>query len=435
MKGQQHHSAQGNAQREKGGTQQVLGRGQQQGKGEHKLLAREKTRGGTRAWHTQVMERLFDVGSVPPDALRVLEEFGSIVDSVSPLPARRKEDLPRCVNQMSRLLTSCRGERRVGYMNSLDLQAAYVRYFCWWNLVRRVRLFSNMTPSFFDLDSGDVAVDVGSGPLTLPIALYLARPHLRKKHLTWYCTDLSQGVLRLGERLLDRVQRATTGGEWQVVRVQGGLDAPLKRKATLVSCANFLNELVHGRGDDQRLCDRITRSLLSHLSDTDERSRLLLVEPGEATSSALLTRLRASLIERGFAPASPCTHAGDCPMCGKGSENGKWCNFVFDTRDAPLGLKELSRQAGLGKRRASLCFVAMQRGEVGAKKGGALNLRVTGGRMRVEGGEAGWYACCKKGLVVAQSRDELSSGELVCAPGTADPVGKDGKTGLPIVGV
>ena len=381
------------------------------------------------------MESLFAATNVPTDAARVLEEFGHIIDSVSPLPAKRRADLPRCVNQMSRLLTSCRGERRVGYMNSLDLQAAYVRYFCWWNLVRLVRLFSNMTASFFDLDSGDVAVDVGSGPLTLPIALYLARSDLRRKRLTWYCVDLSQSALKLGERLLERVQRATGGGVWQVVRVQGGLDVPLKRKATLVSSANFLNELVHGRGDDQRLCDRIVRSLLSHLSDGDERSRLLLIEPGDPSSSARLTRLRASLIEKGFAPASPCTHSGLCPMSGKGSENGKWCNFVFDTEDAPVGLKELSRQAGLGKKRASLSFVAMQQGGASANKGDTLNLRVTGGRMRVEGGEAGWYACCKAGLVVAQSKMRLSSGELLCAASTAKPVDKDGKTGFPIIRV
>ena len=434
MKGQQRYVAQGSVQQKKDGMGQAASRPRQQGEHNQTPLAHNKECHDTRDQHSRLMESLFATANVPPDAARVLEEFGLIIDSVSPLPAKRGEELPRYVNQMSRLLTSCRGDRRTGYMNSLDLQAAYVRYFCWWNLVRLVRLFSNMAPSFFDLDSGDVAVDVGSGPLTLPIALYLARPHLREKYLTWYCTDLSQSVLKFGERLLEQVQRAMGGGTWQVVRVQGGLDVPLKRKATLVSCANFLNELVHGSGDEGRLCDRIVRSLLSHL-EGDERSRLFLVEPGDPSSSALLTHLRAALIEKGFAPASPCTHSGLCPMSGKGSENGKWCNFVFNTKDAPVGLKELSCQAGLGKRRASLCFVAMRRGKGCTKRGDALNLRVTGGRMRLTGGGSGWYACCKKGLVVAQSKRGLSSGDLLCAATTAKPVGKDSKTGLPIMRV
>ena len=433
MKEQRESGTQCGAQHKRGGTRQVGVLSEHQREHNRKPPAHAKA-GDTQSVHHHVTESLFDGGSVPPDAAGVLEEFGRIVDTVSPLPAKKQEELPRCVNQMSRLLTSCRGERRVGYMNSLDLQAAYVRYFCWWNLVRLVRLFSNMTPSFFDLADGDVAVDVGSGPLTLPIALYLARPELQRKRLVWYCTDLSQGVLRLGERLLERVQRATGGGAWQVVRVQGGLDVPLKRKATLVSCANFLNELVCGREDDQQLCDRITRSLLSHLQG-DERSRLLLVEPGEAASSARLTRLRGHLIERGFTPASPCTHSGDCPMSGKWTDSGKWCNFVFDTDGAPAGLKELSRQAGLDKRRASLCFVAMSQKHTSARTGDMLDLRVTGGRMRLEGGEAGWYACCRRGLVVAQSRDELSSGERLCVPLPREPLARDGKTGLAIVRV
>ena len=435
MKGQQRYVAQGSVQQKKGGTGQAARRPRQQGEHNQTPLAHNKECHDTRDQHSRLMESLFAAKNVPLDATQVLEDFGRIVDSVSPLPAQKREELPRYINEMSRLLTSCRGERRVGYMNSLDLQAAYVRYFCWWNLVRLTRLFSNITPSFFDFDNGDIAVDVGSGPLTLPIALYLARPDLREKQLTWYCTDLSQSVLKLGERLLDRVQRATGGGAWQVVRVQGALDVPLKRKAALVSCANFLNELVHSKKDEGRLCDKITRSLLSHLSDGDERSRLLLVEPGDPASSARLTRLRGHLIEWGFYPASPCTHSGVCPMSGKWTDSGKWCNFVFDTRDAPVGLKELSCQAGLGKRRASLSFVAMQRGKGCAKKEDALNLRVTGGRMHLEGEGAGWYACCKNGLVVAQSKMRLSSGDLVCAPSTQKPVDKDGKTGLDIIRV
>ena len=87
-------------------------------------------------------------------------------------------------------------------MNHPATLAAYTHYFLWWNLVRLTRLFANLPDDFFSLPDGAICLDSGSGPLTVPIAIFLSRPELRDKKLKWYCMDISAQALSIGENLL-----------------------------------------------------------------------------------------------------------------------------------------------------------------------------------------------------------------------------------------
>ena len=181
--------------------------------------------------------------------LAVEEKFDEIIEGVRPLSAKQRTLLSKDIASLSRSLTSERGERRMGYMNETTALTAYAHYFSWWNLVRLVRLFSGFGEDAFPLADGDYCLDIGSGPLTLPIALYIARPELRAKKLTWYCLDYSQNALSLGEDLFLSVA-ARLGGEstWKIVRVKGGLGTAIKHRAALVASANMFNELL-GEGE------------------------------------------------------------------------------------------------------------------------------------------------------------------------------------------
>ena len=131
---------------------------------------------------------LFSSSAIPQDAKDLIENFNKIVSSSHPLSSKQKVFLAKHIRDLSHNLTDERGNRRIGYMNETTALSAYVHYFMWWNLVRLTRLFSNMDKSFFDsLTDESICLDIGSGPLTVVTALFLSRPELRNKKLTWYC--------------------------------------------------------------------------------------------------------------------------------------------------------------------------------------------------------------------------------------------------------
>ncbi|MBO5730041.1 MAG: hypothetical protein J6R67_02480, partial [Treponema sp.] len=138
---------------------------------------------------------------LPAESRQILENFESLVQGVRPLSSRQLLRLPENIRDVSHLLTDQRGGRRMGYLNDTVALSAYMRYFQWWNLLRLTRLFAGLKPSQLNVPDNGICLDIGSGPLTVPIALWLARPDLREKKLTWYCLDHSQTALSLGEEL------------------------------------------------------------------------------------------------------------------------------------------------------------------------------------------------------------------------------------------
>lgn len=409
---------------------------------------------------TKIVQSLFDIKNLPDDAQKVLRDFDQIAQSAMPANSKQLVALPKIIRELSHQMTDDRGSRRLGYMNEKTFLASYVRYFMWWNLVRLARLFSNLDFDF--LSGGGVCLDIGSGPLTLPCALWLARPDLRQKKLVWYVMDISQLALSLGEEIFLSVAAATGGEPWKIVRVKGPLGTAVKEKARFVTCANMFNELLQSRGGEPPdfLAKKYSQALFKYLdfeSGPANEGRaasdrggpaIFLAEPGTPNSARFVSLMRDAFIRRGLFALAPCPHQQSCPMdgrrAGKGGANGKWCNFAFDTDDAPKKLLALSAKAGIPKERAVLSFVlasaetACKPKDCGTRESDASSKSVdekksfaspkSGGLLRVasdiirlpperEGQKprVGHYACSEQGLVLALSKGgkRVYSGDLL----------------------
>lgn len=382
---------------------------------------------------------LFSAKSIPADSRDIIENFDRIVDSVRPLSAKQSRALPTQIRALSHLLTDERTSRRLGYMNQAENLAAYARYYEWWNIFRLVRLFCNMEDGVFDVRDGDAALDIGSGPLTAVIALFLARPELRARRISFYCTDISASALAFGEELFRAVSGALNCEAWKIIRVKGPFGTPVKERASLVLCANVFNEAAGSPKSDTRVFSaRAAHTLMSYLKEEGERAGAVLIEPGDPHSSRILTSIRARFeTRRGeprFTAVSPCPHDGACPMSGGAGR--KWCNFAFGTEDAPPRLKRLSEAASLPKVRAALSFVAFERGaRDAARGGGALLCRVASDAIRLPAGRTGYYGCSERGLLLLVPDAPLKSGQLVSIKGASAAFPVDGKSGALIVNI
>jgi hypothetical protein len=350
------------------------------------------------------------------------------------------------VAELSRLLTSGRGGRPEGYLGRPPLLSAYLRYFLPWNLYRLVRILPALPLALKD---GDAVTDLGSGPLTLPLALWIARPELRPLALEIRCLDRTETALKAGKQLF----AALAGTQpWQIRTIHAPLDAPVKGPpAALVAAVNVYNELFwdipHTDSRALTLAAGKEARRLSALASPE--GAVLVVEPGVPRSGEFIARLRAAFREQGRPPLAPCTHAGPCPFPGgrlQAGEKQKWCHFAFDTAGAPPQLRELSAAAGLPKERAALSFLLAGGGQQDAATGRAgTAIRVMSDPFPLppsdgKAGRYGRYGCSEKGavLVFGEQRaiDGLDAGALFRAP--VDEAGKerrDPKTGSLMVPV
>ena len=390
---------------------------------------------------------MFSASAIPLDAQNVIGEFDKIVQSVFPANGRQLASLPKNINALSHTLTDERSERRRGYMNAPETLAAYARYFSWWNIVRFTRLFANFEKDAFALSDGDVCLDVGSGPLTAVISLWLARPELRNKKLTWYCMDISQTSLALGEDLyLSIASRVpppdkSAAAHWTIVRAKGALGDPLRQKASLIVCADMLNELkeTDERSDEVR-AKQYASSLLSYAA---KKYSLLIIEPGVPDAARIISLMRDTLIKKNMTIVSPCPHTHSCPMNGYRAHTGsasKWCNFAFSTEDAPPALLKLSEDAKLPKTRAvvSFLFVKSEAENTGKKSARAeFPIRIISDAISLAGRASGHYACSLLGLTLAvpASGRLLSSGDCITVSPLPDSarLSKDEKSGAAVI--
>ena len=387
---------------------------------------------------TQKINSLFDEQKIPQDAKAIVENFSEIIDSTHPLNSKQRQSLPKQVRELSHYLTDERGSRRVGYMNQTSALSAYVHYFLWWNLVRLTNLFANFPDSYFNLSDNAICVDIGSGPLTVPISLFLARPELRKKHLTFYCVDISQQSMTFGENLFFTIAARLQETAWKIVRVKGEFGVEIKEKAELVTCSNVFNELNETSSmPPDFLAKKLTEKLLSYTDEKNSNAKILLVEPGFPKSARLLSLLRDSLMRKNFMPFSPCTHFGECAMQGKKGE--KWCNFCFGTENAPSKLKKLSLAAQLQKERLVLSFIAakkmtaeeIQKTEDLQKD--FLEFRIASDKIFLPGKRSGFYPCSKLGLLLVVTEKNLSSGDCFKIKMPTLPLLQDKKSGAGII--
>ena len=396
---------------------------------------------------------LFDTTRLSKDSVAILNSFDEIIQGVRPLNSRQLQQLPEHIRNLSHQLTDDRASRRLGYMNDNIQLSSYVRYYTWWNLVRLTRLFANLPDSVFPT-SDTTCLDLGSGPLTVVTALWLARPELRKLHLTWYCLDVSANSLALGEDIyLSVAAKAKATDEsiepWQIIRVKGPFGTPIKQKAGFLTCANMLNELDQASDMPPEFQTKKYYEQLQRYTEKD--AGIILVEPGVPKAARTLSLLRTRYIKDGRSIAAPCPHTGDCPMSGfkayTGSKN-KWCNFAFSTEDAPRKLQKLSDMAKLPKERATLSFMAVASSSAVVSTGSTTDttdIRITSDKLRLPNYMCGYYGCSQYGLVLVTLPDENNtrlpkppfrpkSGDLISVKTkTPDSLPKDEKSGATII--
>ena len=405
------------------------------------------TKGNT---SSKLITSLFDTSSLTRETVTILNSFDEIIQGVRPLNSRQLQQLPEHIRNLSHQLTDDRASRRLGYMNDNIQLSSYVRYYTWWNLVRLTRLFANLPDSVFPT-SDTTCIDLGSGPLTVVTALWLARPELRKLHLTWYCLDVSANSLSLGEDIfLSIAAKAKAADEsiepWQIIRVKGTFGTPIKQKAGFLTCANMLNELDQASDMPPEFQTKKYYEQLQRYTEKD--AGIILVEPGVPKAARTLSLLRSRYIKDGRTIAAPCPHAEECPMSGfkayTGSKN-KWCNFAFTTEDAPHKLQKLSDMAKLPKERATLSFVAVSRADTPTNTETSGNIRITSDKLRLPNYMCGYYGCNQYGLVLVTLPDDNNtrlpkppfrpkSGDLIqVKTKTPDSLPKDEKSGALIV--
>jgi len=364
------------------------------------------------------------------EARKPLASIPALVEKTFPIPARFGAALPADVAELFRFLTYERTERGASYLGKPALLSAYLRYYLPWNIYRLCRLFAALP---IELKSDDAINDLGSGPLTLAISLWISRPDLRDTPLEFRCLDKTAAVLDAGKKLFAALT-ANTACPWTVRTIRGeihgfgrqrgkALSVEIRGKPAALSVAvNVYNELFWDFSPmDKEGLGRFASSqarLLSSLTETS--GSVLVVEPGIPRSGEFISLLRSSLIKEKRLPLSPCPHCGPCPLPGGRPSSGnfqskaKWCHFALNTEDAPEELHRLSAAMKLPKERAALSFVlAGAAAQNPAKRTARAKIRVISDSFPLSAdspGARGRYGCCERGLVlVTGSRRALEA--------------------------
>lgn len=393
-------------------------------------------------------ERMFNF-SLTKDAKNVLDNFDSIIQDIRPLNSKQFLKLPKDIRELSHQLTDERDCRRVGYMNAAEELSAYVRYFTWWNLIRFTRIFSNLPKNTFSLKDGDACIDIGSGPLTVVTSLWLSCPELRNIKLIFYCIDLSQSSLSLGEDIYLSIaaklppSNKDAPAHWNIIRVKGNIGISIKQKAALISCANMFNEIrENNEQKPDELADKQIKTLLSY---ADEKTSIFIAEPGMPIAAHFISLMREKLLKKDFNIISPCPHEKNCPMNGLHARFGgsaKWCNFSFTTEDAPSKLLKLSKDAGIPKERAVISFIVASKGVENIEEKNeqnSFNIRIASDPIWLPGNKQGFYSCTEKGLVltVNTSHKKITSGDKIKVSmiNNMDTLAKDKKSNAILINI
>jgi hypothetical protein len=372
------------------------------------------------------------------ETLLLLESVPALIDKTFPMPGRFRAKLPFHVADLSRLLTSGRGDRSLSYLSRPGFLSAYLRYFFPWNLCRLCLLLPSLDIA---LSSDDAITDLGSGPLTFVSALWISRPELRDTPLEFYCIDRSSPALEAGKKFFD----ALSGGiPWRIHLIRGNIDARekagLSRKgkpSALVCAVNLFNELCEDMPHSdtegfRRMAAACARVMQGYAAPS---ALILTVEPGVPRSGQFISFLRSAYLELDRPPLSPCLHIGTCPFPGG---KKRWCHFSFGTGNAPKELLSLSAAAGIHKERLVLSYLL-----AGPVSGNyavhASNVaRVISDSFPLSNNKFGRYCCSERGLVLLIGEknfiEKTISGSLVTPVFTTDKQ-RDAKSGALIAEV
>lgn len=381
----------------------------------------------------------------------------AVLDEAAPIPARHRRALGTDIRRLWEHLTSDRESRTADYLGMSAAHSAYLRYFLPWNILRIHAALSSLPA--LNLADGDSLLDMGSGPLTLPIALYLARPELRAKALTIHCADRTDRILESGKLVFETLCARLDGTlpPWKIELHRHRFGNPFGHKVKLFTAANAFNEFFWN--DRDSLADRADRTALRILEYLEPSGSVFIMEPGDPRSGSFISAIRASLDRRGFVPRAPCPHAGFCPMPGHfrdpdltdprqspglslmpGVRNasiprmpkfrGKypWCHFTLAADAAPAWLDALSKEAGLPKEKLvfSYLYAAREQAAHSGEPEPGLLTRVISEEFVLPAGSGdprlsarGRYACSAEGYSLLRYLPEdgpFQSGDLLRLP-------------------
>ncbi len=399
----------------------------------------------------------FTVQKAPEEASRIVAALLDIIEEAAPLPPGRRKDLRFDVLELWRDLTSEKSTRQADYIGEPARLAAYLRYFLPWNVVRLIPLLAKLD---LGLAAGGGLLDIGSGPLTVPIALWIARPDLRGVKLRIDCVDRVKRVMEIGSTVLESLAlRVGQPFAWEILTSKASFplapDGGEHTRYALVSAANVFNEgFWKVKGSLGERADALAAALESRVAPG---GRCFIVEPGDPRSGAMLAALRESVILSGGRPMAPCPHDAACPMAGaflssafrKDDEDGQprqdgrriqsvvtargrskapWCHFVIDSGAAPEKLIAFSEASGLPKDRLIASWLLLQPTPPLQAPATAVRaiqperfIRIISDAFRLPDG-AGRYACTKTGYTLARgSLADLPSGALVQLDGPVPP--------------
>ena len=355
-----------------------------------------------------------------------------------PLSRNHRADLPEAIRDLSAMLTYERGGLGRSYWSAPRYVSAYLRYFLPWNLVRLTGLLPglDLPVPVCDAETPVTIADLGSGPLTLPIALWLSRPDWRAVPLTLVCVDTVPRPMEMGRSILEHM--AKLSGEplnWTIRLVRSPLMQSFRelRSPYLLMAGNVLNELKDkpGVSVDERMADlavAVGRTL--HPEGT-----ALFVEPGTRLGGTLTAKLRETALEEGLTPVAPCPHLGPCPLLE--TRERRWCH-ASQLAVAPAWLADLARYAKLPKDSLSLSFMQLRPESEAAPIAktalfpamdpNGVVARILSESFPVPGMGHARYACTEDGFAIIPAAGDIPSGALVACRRPASPR-KDAKTG------
>ncbi len=403
---------------------------------------------------------------INPFASQVLAKMPEIIHSLIPMNKAQKHDLPYACKDLSEELTSDRQALTIPYWTKARFLAAYFHYFLPWNCIRLVKLFPTL--NLGKIPENPLIVDLGSGPLTLPLALWLARPDLRKEAVSIVCCDIAPQPLNLGKKLFETlIKEFDPNSQWKIHTLKTPLHKALgqiKGKPWLITMGNVLNE-----GEEKKnypIHVQIEHLLREAQRILREDGKIFAVEPGTRQGARVLSILRHKASQKiidyedddfdddfnddvdndfleevsdeqaPFVVLSPCTHNDICPLSNQKNgikHNSAWCHFNCQVEKIPHGLKKLSEQSGLDKKSISLSYIYLAKREEGlsiSKKyknqknmariiSDAFIIPNFDGRAR--------YACHNQGLMLLPGTQKLSSGDL-CEIIVPKPIKRDMKS-------
>lgn len=396
-----------------------------------------------------------------PDA-RLRQELSQAVKATAaafPLKTAHKKALPYSVRDLSLLLTAERGQSQ-GYWQKPAFTGAYLYYFLPWNLLRLSWLLPNLNIS---LPAGARVLDLGSGPLTLPLALWLARPDLHDKALHLTCSDPAQRPMELGRAILEQLGGASGG--WKTDLLRAPIDMALRKagRVRLITAGNVLNEIYPKQ---ETLEERLENIFYSMDRALEHGGQILLVEPGTRLGGKLIALMRRIALESGYSVEAPCTHQNTCPYAppedddeqprrGMQRQPSGWCHFSLSPDGAPEELTSLSRAADLEKERLSFSFLLLRKARNAAEPdedsdlpgdnklahdkknnsrqrdnagGGVTPVRVISDPIRLGSGQSARYVCSSHGLGLLSEPQFYRSGSFAEAV-IADRARRDAKSG------